>query len=246
MVLRGNDGALGPITVDYATSDLTATAGADYQARLRHAGVPGERNGEEPHHSHPPDDADEGDEDLPGDLEQSDGRGQLGTATTTVKILEQLLHGGAAVRFRAGDPARRGREHPHLDRRRTTAKGGPSDGALADAHGRQESVHRSVSGPGHLLPGQTPQAGEPLRPFQLRRPNAHAPRDPAARRTAGSGQTEEDYMQFRPWRKREGFSTAIPTARSTRSGQPVLERHRCAMLRLLVTPASMMPAICGV
>src|SRR5262249_14125211 len=31
-VLRGNDVALGPITVDYATSDLTATAGQDYQA----------------------------------------------------------------------------------------------------------------------------------------------------------------------------------------------------------------------
>ena len=30
--MRGNDGALGPITVDYATSDLTATAGEDYQA----------------------------------------------------------------------------------------------------------------------------------------------------------------------------------------------------------------------
>jgi polyhydroxybutyrate depolymerase len=31
-VLRGNDGALGPITVDYATSDLLATTGVDYQA----------------------------------------------------------------------------------------------------------------------------------------------------------------------------------------------------------------------
>ena len=31
-VLRGNDGTLGPITVDYATSDLTAKAGTDYQA----------------------------------------------------------------------------------------------------------------------------------------------------------------------------------------------------------------------
>lgn len=30
-VLRGNDGLLGPITVDYATSDLTAKAGTDYQ-----------------------------------------------------------------------------------------------------------------------------------------------------------------------------------------------------------------------
>lgn len=31
-VLRGNDWDLGPITVDYATSDLTAQAGQDYQA----------------------------------------------------------------------------------------------------------------------------------------------------------------------------------------------------------------------
>ncbi len=31
-VLRGNDAALGPITVDYATSNLTAVAGADYQS----------------------------------------------------------------------------------------------------------------------------------------------------------------------------------------------------------------------
>ena len=31
-VLRGNDGALGPFTVDYATGDGTATAGQDYQA----------------------------------------------------------------------------------------------------------------------------------------------------------------------------------------------------------------------
>ena len=33
VVLRGNDWGLGPITVDYATSNLTATAGSDYQAR---------------------------------------------------------------------------------------------------------------------------------------------------------------------------------------------------------------------
>ena len=32
IVLRGNDWDLGPLTVDYVTSDLTATAGADYQA----------------------------------------------------------------------------------------------------------------------------------------------------------------------------------------------------------------------
>jgi len=32
LVVRGNDGALGAINVDYATSDLTATAGNDYQA----------------------------------------------------------------------------------------------------------------------------------------------------------------------------------------------------------------------
>jgi polyhydroxybutyrate depolymerase len=31
-VLRGNDGVLGPVTVDYATSDATARAGLDYQA----------------------------------------------------------------------------------------------------------------------------------------------------------------------------------------------------------------------
>ncbi|MBM3882429.1 MAG: hypothetical protein FJ387_22350 [Verrucomicrobia bacterium] len=31
-VVRGNDDALGPITVDYATSDMTAKAGTDYQA----------------------------------------------------------------------------------------------------------------------------------------------------------------------------------------------------------------------
>jgi hypothetical protein len=32
VVLRGNDWALGSITVDYVTSDVTATAGSDYQA----------------------------------------------------------------------------------------------------------------------------------------------------------------------------------------------------------------------
>jgi len=32
VVLRGDDWNLGPITVDYTTSDLTATAGSDYQA----------------------------------------------------------------------------------------------------------------------------------------------------------------------------------------------------------------------
>jgi len=31
-VVRGNDGTLGPITVDYTTADVTATAGTDYQA----------------------------------------------------------------------------------------------------------------------------------------------------------------------------------------------------------------------
>jgi len=32
-VVRGNDGALGPITVQYATADVTAKAGQDYQAK---------------------------------------------------------------------------------------------------------------------------------------------------------------------------------------------------------------------
>ena len=114
-------------------------------------------------------------------LSNPTGGATLGTRDDHRDDSGQLLHADASGRFQAGDPAGRGRQHPHLDRRRTTAKGGPSDGALADARGRPESVHRPVSGSGDLLPGQTPQAGEPLRPFKLRRPNAHAPRDPAAR-----------------------------------------------------------------
>ena len=42
VVLRGNDWNLGPITIDYATSDVTAKAGTDYQTCCGHPRVPGE------------------------------------------------------------------------------------------------------------------------------------------------------------------------------------------------------------
>ena len=125
-VLRGNDGDLGPITVDYATSDLTATAGQDYQAvsgtlefqeneTVKSLTVPILRDA-----------LVEGDEELPCDPEQSDGRGHAGDRDHHRDHSGQLPHADASVRCQAGDPAGRGREHPHLDRGRTTAKGGPS------------------------------------------------------------------------------------------------------------------------
>ena len=74
-VLRGNDGALGPITVDYATSDLTATkriglpggfGDAEFQENetVKSLTIPILRG--------------RSGQDLPGDLEQSDARSDAG------------------------------------------------------------------------------------------------------------------------------------------------------------------------
>jgi len=83
-VLRGNDAALGPITVDYATSDLTGQW-IGLPGGFGNADFPGERNGESlaipilrPERSQC--------QDLPCDLSKSHARVTLGTATTTVSI----------------------------------------------------------------------------------------------------------------------------------------------------------------
>jgi len=88
IVLRGNDGALGPISVDYATSDLTATAGQDYQAvsgTLQFAGNETVKGLTIPLLS---DGVVEGTESFRVTLSNPTGGAVLGTAITTVDILD--------------------------------------------------------------------------------------------------------------------------------------------------------------
>ena len=179
-VLRGNDWALGPIRVDYATSDLTAKAGQDYQAvsgtlelkenetmtsltipilRARPTG---------------------GTKSFLVTLSNATGGATLGTSVTTVNIVGGLHHAGSSLRYCAGYPPRFELEHPHLDRGRATPKGGPGERPLANAHGCQQSNHSPVADPGHVLPRHAPKAGERLRPLQLRWPYPHASRAPFA------------------------------------------------------------------
>ncbi len=87
-VLRGNDRALGPITVNYATSDLTATAGQDYQA------ISGTLEFDETETVKSliipilPDGVVEGTESFQVTLSNPTGGTVLGTASTTVDILD--------------------------------------------------------------------------------------------------------------------------------------------------------------
>ena len=228
-VLRGNDVALGPITVDYATSNLTAKAGQDYQAvsgtlafeeneTVKTITIPILRNGLVTN-----------DTSFRVTLSNPTGGATLGTASTTVNILNAPELGTfrtVAPPFDTALTIRRdgGRQHPHLERRRPTAKSGPPDGALADAHERQQSVHSSVCAPDHVLPGHPPQAGEPLHPLELRRPNAGAPGDPPARLRRHRCRPGRLHAASARWRRREDFSTATRMARSisaaTSSGTP--------------------------
>ena len=61
------------------------------------------------------------------------------------------------------------------------------------------------------------QAGESLHPLRLRRPHAHAPRDPAARVRLEREQVE-DYMQLRPLAEGRGFLYCYPDATIERLG----------------------------
>ena len=105
IVLRGNDWDLGPITVDYATSNLTATAGADYQARsgtlefqanetVKSLAIPIFRDA-----------LVEGAQTFRVTLSNATGGATLGTGDDHRDDSRQLLHGGAAVQFRAGGSA---------------------------------------------------------------------------------------------------------------------------------------------
>jgi poly(3-hydroxybutyrate) depolymerase len=87
-VLRGNDMALGPITVDYATSNLTAQAGQDYEAvsgtvafleneTIKTIPIPILRNGSVTN-----------DRSFKVTLSNPTGGATLGTASTTVNILD--------------------------------------------------------------------------------------------------------------------------------------------------------------
>ena len=107
-VLRGNDWALGPITVDYATSDLTAKAGQDYQA------VSGTLEFQEnetvksltiPILRARPTGANQ---ELPCDPEQSDRRSHAGDIGHDCQYRGGLSHGGASVRYCADYPPRFG------------------------------------------------------------------------------------------------------------------------------------------
>ncbi len=152
-VLRGHDGDLRPFTVDYATRDLTAKAGQDYQA------VAGTLEFKEDETIQSltipilPDAVAEMYGAFRGDPESADRRSHAGDGDHRREHPGELRDLGAPVRFQTGDPAGRRREPPHLDGRRTAPASRPGGGAMDNARGGAESVQQPVTGSGHLLSG---------------------------------------------------------------------------------------------
>ena len=95
-VLRGNDWALGPITVDFATTDMTATGGQDYQAVSGTLEFQANETVKSLTIPILPDGTVENPENFRVTLSNARGGAVLGTATTTVAIQDASAEIGRA------------------------------------------------------------------------------------------------------------------------------------------------------
>jgi polyhydroxybutyrate depolymerase len=213
-VLRGNDAALGPITVDYATSDLSAGAGRDYMAvsgtlafnqneTVKTIVVPIIRDSLITNNTS-----------FKVMLSNPSGGARLGTASTSVNILD--APGLGTYRTVA----------PPFDTALTIRSEGPLQ-ILSWNGGGQLQRADSPTGPWETITNaSSPHAVESPLPatfYRVARPrpvNLYIPSSYSGQTSvplvvllhyySGSGQAQEDYMHFRPWAEARGFLYCYP------------------------------------
>ncbi len=209
IVLRGDDWNLGPITVDYVTSDLTATAGADYQARsgtlqfqanetIKSLAIPIYRDAFV-----------EGAQTFRVTLSNVTGGVTLGRTTTTVTIQDNYFT--VVPPFNAGLAIRRDGEVNIL----TWAGGGQLQRAdRAEGPWQTLTAARSPCAVRSRMPATFYRVQHP-RPVTLYVPSGYDPQTPlpfvmSLHGFSNSGQVVEDYMQLRPLAETRRFLYCYP------------------------------------
>lgn len=211
IVLRGNDWELGPITVDYATSDLTATAGADYQAcsgtlefneneTTKSLAIPILRDA-----------LVEGAQTFRVTLSHATGGATLGTTTITVTIQDNYFT--VVPAFNSGLTVRREGDVNIL----TWAGGGQLQRAdRVEGPWQTLTTAKSPCAVRSRVPASFYKVKHP-RPTTLYVPSGYDPQTPLPfvmllHGRGGSGQGEENYMLLRPLAEARPFLYCYPDA----------------------------------
>jgi len=209
VVLRGNDWDLGPITVDYVTTDLAATAGADYQAlsgtlefqadeTIKSLAIPIYRDA-----------LVEGAQTFRVTLSSATGGVTLGRTMTTVTIQDNYFT--VVPPFNAGLAIRRDGEVNIL----TWAGGGQLQRAdRVEGPWQTLTAARSPCAVRSQVPATFYRVQHP-RPATLYVPSGYDPQTPlpfviALHGGSQSGQAVEDYMQLRPLAEARRFLYCYP------------------------------------
>jgi poly(3-hydroxybutyrate) depolymerase len=217
IVLRGNDWDLGAITVDYATSDLTATAGPDYQAlsgtlefleneTVKSLAIPIFRDA-----------LAEGFQTFRVTLSNATGGATLGRTTTTVTIQDNYFT--VVPPFNSGLAVRRDGEVNVL----TWTGGGQLQRAdRVDGPWQTLTAAQSPCAVRSRVPASFYKVKHP-RPVTLYVPSGYDPQTPMPvmillHGYGNSGQGEENYMQLRPLAEARGFLYCYPDAMRDPSG----------------------------
>jgi hypothetical protein len=209
VVLRGDDWNLGPVTVDYITSDLGATAGADYQAlsgtlqfqaneTIKSLQIPIFRDA-----------LVEGAQAFRVTLSNATGGVTLGRPATTVTIQDNYFT--VVPPFNAGLAVRRDGEVNIL----TWAGGGQLQRAdRVEGPWQTLTAARSPFAVRSRVPATFYRVQHP-RPVTLYVPSGYDPQTPlpfvmSLHGFTGSGQAVEDYMQLRPLAEARRFLYCYP------------------------------------
>lgn len=219
-VLRGNDIALGPITVDYTTSDLTAKAGQDYQAvsgtvafgeneTVKSITIPILRNGLVRSAT------------FSVTLNKLIGEATLGRASTTVNILD------------ASGPTSR-TVTPQFDTALTIRREGDvniltwSGGGQLQRSDRPTGPWQTLTSAVNPLAVQSPIPTTFYRVTRPRLVNVYIPSSYDAQTAmplvillhgyTGTGAGQESYMQFQPLAEARGFLYCYPDGTTDRWG----------------------------
>lgn len=211
VVLRGNGWNLGPITVDYATSNLTATAGPDYQAlagtlefqeneTVKSLAIPIFRDA-----------LVEGSETFRVTLSNATGGATLGRATTTVTIQDNYFT--VVPPFNSKLAVRRDGEVNIL----TWIGGGQLQRAdRVEGPWQTLTAARSPCAVQSRVPASFYKVKHP-RPATLYIPSGYDPQTPLPfvmllHGRGNTGQGEEDYMMLRPLSEARLFLYCYPDA----------------------------------
>jgi polyhydroxybutyrate depolymerase len=210
-LLRGNDGALGPVAVDFATSDVTAMAGEDYTAA---SGTLEFQAGETVKTlSIPvlPDAVAESTENFRVTLSNPTGDATLGTATTRVSIQENDCT--VAPPFASRLAIERNSDVHIL-----TWTGGGKMQRADQVTGPWQTL-TATQGPYNVMPqtAATFYRVAPPRPAKLYVPSSYNGQTPMPlvlllHGAGQTGQLVEDYIQLRPLAEARGFLYCYPDA----------------------------------